>query len=104
MEKHVRKALKGSIRKWKRIVKGVETDAGGENCPLCIEIGCSDCPVAIHANNTHCRGTPYEAWVHGSYRLSTNTQGGYDFNKNTKALRLAQAELDFLKSLLLNKR
>jgi len=29
------KALKGSIKKWERIVEGTGVDEGADNCPLC---------------------------------------------------------------------
>lgn len=76
------KALKASIRKWERIVKGgMEGD-----CPLCkmfrdrdIEDDCDGCPVMEKTNRPFCRGTPY-----------------WDDDSPAQA----KAELDFLKSLL----
>lgn len=76
-------ALKGSIAKWEGIVAG-----GPEgDCPLClmffrgrpIEDICVGCPVMERTGRRMCRGTPY--WD------DTNP-------------KQAQAELDFLKSLL----
>ena len=35
MDKETLKALKGSIKKWERVVIGTGTDDGWANCPLC---------------------------------------------------------------------
>lgn len=86
------KALKGSIRKWQRIVNGTGEDHGPDNCPLCKQfwhyddytdiISCGGCPVATHTGQYGCKDTPYD-----------------DFQeKATKSN--ATKELNFLKSLL----
>ena len=87
MDEGTLEALKGSIRKWEAIVNGTGTDEGGRNCPLCQLFRydddlCLRCPVMLHTGSDCCIGTPYRK---------------YRDNKTTEN---AQAELDFLKSLL----
>lgn len=90
------KALRGSIAKWQAIVDGTGVDEGNKNCPLCqrfvyfwfgykkpIAKMCVGCPVYEKTGKKGCRNTPYDDYAYGS-----------DSIKN------AQAELDFLKSLL----
>jgi len=47
MDAKTLKALKGSIKKWEKIIAGTGVDKGGDNCPLCKACGwnCRDCPV-----------------------------------------------------------
>ena len=95
MNKRTLTALKGSIRKWQRIVAGKGRDKGADNCPLCklfYHKFCRGCPVSKASDEIACIGTPYSDWS-----LARNHQGIAD-TLNRK--RLAQAELDFLKSLL----
>lgn len=84
MAPEVLEALRGSIKKWEAIVAGTGTDNGHRDCPLCqmfLQIStCRGCPVMARTGKPECRGTPY--------RQSVNTN------------EIAQAELDFLKSLL----
>jgi hypothetical protein len=85
-------ALKGSIAKWEGIVAGTTRDDGADNCPLCalfntddydrIENACEGCPVQKSAGIGFCMQTPYYAYRH------------------LKTTEAAQAELDFLRSLL----
>lgn len=85
------KALKGSIRKWQRIVAGTGRDEGPNNCPLCKlfwHAHCQRCPVFKVTELENCGGTPYESWE-GWKRVKTKEQR-----------HIAQRELDFLKSLL----
>jgi len=104
------KALKGSIAKWREIVRSTRAeDRATENCPLCEvflnqEAGvCPGCPVSTKTRNALCLGTPYIAWV-----SHTDTHKFY-FNRHRKpgckeCLRLVKAELAFLRSLLPKKR
>ena len=101
MNKTTLKALKGSIRKWERIVDGTARDEGSDNCPLCkmfFERFCKGCLVAEETENTYCDGTPYQdKWVwHEPSEMNGN--GGYVHTK--ESLAAAKAELKFLKSLL----
>lgn len=90
--------LRGSIAKWEAIVAGTGEDKGIENCPLCKLFysavdnnthRCKGCPVEEKTGQTHCDGSPYEQWS----ELATE-EDSYE------ARELAQAELDFLRSLL----
>lgn len=97
MDAETLEALKGSIEKWEKIVAGTDKDRGRMNCPLCQLFHpaymrrpaggelCDGCPVKAASGRSFCCGTPYDCYV---------TAGGED---KTKA---AQAELDFLRSLL----
>jgi hypothetical protein len=102
------KALKGSISKWQSIVNGTGEDKGPSNCPLCKLFflsrsmnaeGCSGCPVFSKTGLLECNGTPYKKWV------LHNAMAPFPFKAtNDKLRKLANAELEFLKSLLPNKR
>lgn len=92
------KALKGSIAKWEAIVAGTGEDMGTHNCPLCHAFykhdDCDGCPVAEETGNGECHGSPYFLWT-------ASFADDEPFFANTpKRVALAQAELDFLKSLL----
>jgi hypothetical protein len=92
MDKATLTALQGSIAKWEGIVAGTKADEGADNCPLCdlfntedydgIEDACKGCPVQKSVGVGFCMQTPYY-----SYRHLRTTEA-------------AQAELDFLRSLL----
>ena len=90
-------ALRGSIRKWRGIVAGRVVDQGCENCPLCQLFflkndNCGGCPVFNKTGLDLCGGTPYGTW--------SGTGDTYKTATTPELKRLAQAELDFLKSLL----
>lgn len=108
MEQRALKALKGSIRKWEKIVAGTGRDKGGDNCPLCLEFNdrfsqepvCEGCPVYEKTGKTLCDNSPYDEWlrlVHAPQRQQN--PGGFKV-ENAKEKRAAQKELDFLRSLL----
>jgi hypothetical protein len=94
MDLRTLEALKGSIAKWEAIVAGAEEDRGGDNCPL-RQIFCNDevpakmlcrgCPVFESTGRTACQGSPYPLYTVGERAGTTEA---------------AQAELDFLRSLL----
>ena len=92
MDAETLEALKGSIAKWEAIVAGTGTDLGMNNCPLCLRFAtdeynpCTGCPVYARTGSVMCEGSPYDDW------LSAQTLADEE--------RAAQAELDFLKSLL----
>lgn len=80
-------ALKGSIRHWEEIVEDPTRDVGPYACHLCLLFffdgnGCVDCPVRERTGLPTCKGSPYYAFI--AKRSSDR----------------AQAELDFLRSLL----
>lgn len=104
MKKKTLKALKGSIEKWKNILKKKEVDLGNKNCPLCklfIKDDCKGCPVAVAVKNTGCDGTPYDDWV--EHCLEKTNDDWYCWERtigNKKSKKAAKAMLKFLKSLL----
>jgi hypothetical protein len=100
MDPETLEALKGSIAKWEGIVAGTLKDEGVDNCPLCQKFHacfrkipgecCQGCPVNDASDNRGCINTPYDEWErHGSHEVTTDEHR-----------TAAQAELDFLKSLL----
>lgn len=107
------KALRGSIEKWEGIVAGTAKNDGYHNCPLChlfhpkYEGGfnCGPCPVAQKAGADFCERTPYARYE----KIESDLRGlspedeehALEIEHLTTALKaVAQAELDFLKSLL----
>lgn len=91
-------ALRGSIAKWVAIRDGTGKDDGVKNCPLCAvflpnltRTPCNGCPVAERTGRISCCGSPYHAWDYLSSGPSVKTEADR---------ALAQAELDFLRSLL----
>lgn len=91
MDAKTLEALRGSIRKWERIVEGTGDDEGPDNCPLCLLFYghrddfrpiCDGCPVKDASGKKGCSNTPYD-----DYSYSPTTEN-------------AQRELDFLISLL----
>jgi hypothetical protein len=107
LNKAVLKALKGSIRKWERIVAGDGGDEGAANCPLCrefrfgVEFDCVGCPVMAETGLPYCSGTPYTDWMR--YHDGLGRMVPLDA-VSREEISLAEAELDFLRSLLPQKR
>lgn len=104
MDERTLTALKGSIAKWEGIVAGTIEDLGCDNCPLCLEFNedyvdieqtCGGCPVYRATGRTACQGTPYGDWSRARM-LADNARSAV-----TPELKMAaQAEVDFLRSLL----
>ena len=98
-------ALKGSIRKWEKIVDGTGVDLGVTNCDLCrlfVDDFCFGCPVNDVTRN-FCNRSPYSAWEqhqenfhHRNFDLDFLSIVG----KCRTCKKLAREELEFLKSLL----
>lgn len=94
-------ALKGSIKKWEKIVAGTGVDEGTLNCDLCLTFlskACVGCPVATDTGHRDCAYTPYYAWM-------DHQKMAHDHEEEFRVYcpectRLAQAELDFLRALL----
>lgn len=96
MDARTLEALEGSIRKWEAIVNGTGKDEGPHNCPLCelfhpgfsnnvsAQVACDGCPIKAKTRRPYCWDTPYGAYHEG----------------DPDSLEAAQAELDFLRSLL----
>ncbi len=105
MDKEILTALKGSIKKWEMIVAGKGIDKSGTNCPLCklVEKEKSDCshfpcPVYKETKQLECQGSPYWKWR--EHHSSNHTEEDEYMVFCPTCRKLAQAELDFLKSLL----
>jgi hypothetical protein len=94
-------SLEGSIKKWEKIVAGKGYDHGTLNCPLCREFmsdNCDGCPVQEATGEPGCEGTPYDEWNWHFNDLPVPV--GPDRRVTDETTRaLAQAELDFLRSL-----
>lgn len=104
MDEKTLTALQGSIAKWRAIVDGTGADDGPCNCPLCkmFLLGadgkvfrrdserCKGCPIPEETGQISCDGTPYWEYVEAE-------EAGAD---KDELQPLAQAELDFLISLL----
>lgn len=94
MDTKTLEALRGSIHKWEKIVAGTGEDLGCKNCPLCqlfhttsdIDQLCDNCPVFENTKERFCGGSPYIEYA--------------DANSKEDKDIAAQAELDFLRSLL----
>ena len=94
------KALKGSIRKWERIVAGTGADNGWENCPLCklhLDKDCNGCPVKAATGKACCWDTPYSDDWAKSVRRGRSCWG---FANTLARKAAARKELAFLKRLL----
>lgn len=106
--------LEESIQKWEGIVAGTGRDQAAGNCSLCQKFNwtpskpmnfkpCKQCPVYVVTRVIACQKTPYEAfndylkyWDRYSF-FDYGDKAGMVFDERSK--ELAQAELDFLKSL-----
>ena len=111
MDKKAVKALRGSIKKWERIVLGTGEDLGHDNCPLCKEYcresGCDGCPVAEDTGERFCDGSPYEDWIwafHEELEKLTDDWRGCETDKylpiGPRSLAAAIAEYEYLRGLL----
>ena len=96
------KALEGSIEKWEKIVDGTGVDDRDSNCPLCkLYCGCKSCPVAQTVHFTGCNNTPFTKWCkHHREKHPTETLFFSLEVECPTCKKLAQKELDFLKSIL----
>jgi hypothetical protein len=107
MDAETLEALKGSIAKWEAIVAGTGEDQGTMNCPLCakfhnsqkkMNVRCDGCPVFAVTGERGCGGSPYTAWA--AHDDEAHDLEGIVHKGCKKCGPLAQAELDFLRSLL----
>ena len=104
MEPKTLKALKASIEKWEKNVRARGPGSvllGTEHCPLCqvfynINGNCYGCPIERKVKNELCDDTPYGK--------AAGAWSQWDFNRDVTSRKAwqaaAQAEVDFLKSLL----
>lgn len=113
MNKDTLEALKGSIAKWEGIVSNTAVDMGPWNCDLCQKFlypqGCVGCPVLEKTGKTGCNGSPYEEFFETLKRyqltfpaITNRKQYNKQYPPKEFAILkpLAEAELEFLKSLL----
>lgn len=86
MDARTLEALEGSVKHWEQVCKNpTTTPIGQKYCDLCELFwasGCTQCPVRLRTGLPGCQGTPYRKFI------------------TTLSKEAAQAELDFLKSLL----
>ena len=99
------KALKGSIRKWKRIEEGKGVDRGPDNCPLCklffYQCDCKGCPVFEKTGLPNCSGTPYDEWADAVYPYPRpKNEPKHPRATTPKLVAIAREEREFLESLL----
>lgn len=99
MNAETKKALEESIAHWERMRddpnRGEQPIA--EECPLCelyIPWDCHDCPVAEATGLAYCSYTPYYEAAALFYKLKKSEIQIEQWHQ------AAQAEIDFLKSLL----
>lgn len=100
-------ALRGSIAKWQGIVAGTLPDMGVANCPLCQRFtvpndSCRGCPVMQKVGISDCAKTPYTNWslVCPWPESFDGSESNERWAETDAHRRAAQAELDFLISLL----
>lgn len=100
MDPMTREALEASIKHWEENVSAKTVRAastGARECALCqlfLEGSCKRCPVFERTGQPACRETPYDAASKAYVKWCLG-------NGTRRAFRAAaQAELDFLRSLL----
>ena len=107
MDEMWKAALERSIAKWNDIVNGDGVDRNAGNCALCKlenmlredenDDSCARCPVAIATKKSQCDGSPWEEWNLHQQREHT---GKWPYRVRCEECgRLAEEELEFLKSL-----
>ena len=109
MDKETLKALKASVRKWKRQVKNPFLPTGWDNCPLCklfhpssgssrviMTKDCYGCPVQAKTGTPYCIDTPYDEW---DYHKANWHEFEVDANC-AECKEFIAEELEFLKGLL----
>lgn len=107
MDAKTLEALKKSIAHWEENVEAKTPDTvstSAVDCALCglfVAHGCRGCPVAEETGEIHCDGSPYDyAWeANQKWRLS-NSSPEDEVVLHTSFRAAAQAEVDFLRSLL----
>ena len=105
MNSETLKALKGSIKKWMAIVRSTEAvERGVFNCPLCRLFHsnqCAGCPVKEKTGMYGCIGSPYNAWDnhHETFHCKEFGESTSRYKDCPDCLRLAKAELEFLKEV-----
>ena len=101
MDAEQKKALLGSIEKWRGIVERKGIDKGTDNCPLCelnYKNDCDGCPVSKYADFPGCHFTPYNPWC--EHHEEVHDQFNFFVVVCPECERLARDQLAFLESLL----
>ena len=107
MIKSIEKALRASIKKWKKNAKAkspLDVKLGRRDCPLCVLIephaiqSCGGCPIYTATKQHFCRGNH-------AYNDALTARNDWRDEVKSKFLRKrfrihAQKEVDFLESLL----
>lgn len=93
MKRETLSALRGSIEKWKGVVKGKEEHGAGD-CPLCHLFicgspDCTGCPVSAATGQKYCRSTPYK-----EFHIAKVAGDAAEMKRHAKR------ELEFLQGLL----
>ncbi len=103
MDEKTLKALKASIRHWRANVRAIMPDQASvseSDCVLCAQFisnsGCNGCPVKQRTGRMFCQRSPYMAARNAYLRWC----GDDSLENRRKWRKQAQAELDFLRSLL----
>ena len=104
MDKETEAALRESIKHWEENVAAQDPKEVGvlaSDCALCIKFfdfgACNGCPVAKRTGLARCNGTPFEEAFDAEaywWKNPSSAEAKATFKS------AAQAELDFLKSLL----
>ena len=106
MNKDTLIALKGSIKKWQKIVNRKGEDSSSGNCPLCVLFNSyckvrdsnQRCVVYQKTGRMDCDMTPFRKWAN-HHEAKHNIWGPHKIECPT-CKQLARKELKFLKSLL----
>jgi hypothetical protein len=102
MDAQTLEALRGSIAKWERVVAEGTDGTQWKDCPLCLlfwDDYCRGCPVMNATGWSVCRGSPFSAYDRAREEYF-ETVDGPSVGRYPPVVAAAQAELDFLKSLL----
>ena len=107
MTPKARNALEASIVKWEQLAGGKSSYI--PTCALCTEFqdnyelegvsyenGCGGCPVQAHSGESCCIKTPFDAWLAKVHSYADHRDR---YLNHPDVVRLAQDELDFLRSL-----
>lgn len=96
-------ALNGSIKKWERVLSEGTDGTNWMDCPLCLlfwEKNCNGCPVRDRTGRPICQGSPFEQYADARDAVDGDGVDEMDIGEEPSVIAAAQAELDFLKSLL----
>lgn len=108
MDAKTLKALKGSIKKWKKIERSTRClDKQAQNCSLCLLVGlkmgrynCESCLIYKKTEERGCFGTPYEDWQDHQNVNHEEFKWYHRAKDCPTCLDLATKEREFLESLL----